>query len=297
MKPFITYCFFLLALLCANSSFAQNNDRVKVYFGSGYQNENFHWSIAGNLQGQNPNVYSELKWRDLKGTLLTANINANVWGALYVTGGYSRSFIHSGKVNDTDYSGDNRTNPVYNQNFDDNKGYSDYWNVGLAYQLFKHSKLSLRPEAGYAQSRQFLYLLDLSGLYRNLNSTYATKWKGPYIKLDAQWHISPELSLDAAAQYTQADYKAAADWNLITQFSHPVSYTHTANGYGIDANAFITYHFTHFLAVNLGGSYFNWETGNGTDRLYLANGQTNDTQMNGAYRHGYNLTAGINLHY
>jgi Protochlamydia outer membrane protein len=297
MKPILYRYFFCMALLYTQLSFAQNKDRVQIDFGSGYQQENFHWSIAGDIQGQNPNVYSELKWRDLQGTVLSAHLNANIWSNLFISGGYSHSYIHSGKVNDTDYGSDNRTNPVYNQNFDDNKGYSDMWNAGLAWQLLKDAPVSVRPELGYAQSRQDLYLLDLSGQYANLNSSYAAKWKGPYLKLNATWHIIPKLNLNADVQYTQANYHANADWNLITQFQHPVSYTHSANGYGINTNATLTYNITPYLGVYIGGGYFNWQTGNGTDRLYLTNGQTDDTQMNGAFSNGYKLVAGLCLKY
>jgi hypothetical protein len=297
MKPILSCCLALLISLCTQFSFAQNAERIQVDFGSGYQQENFHWSIAGNIQGQNPNVYSELKWRDLKGTVLSAHLNANIWNNLFITGGYFRSNIHSGKVNDTDYGADNRTNPVYNQNFEDNKGYSDRWNAGLAWQFFKQNTVSVRPELGYTQSRQDLYLSDENGQYSTLNSSYAAQWKGPYVKLNANWHIIPRLKLNADVQYTQATYDAKADWNLITQFQHPVSYTHTANGYGLDANANIAYHITTFLSVYIGGGYFNRQTGKGTDRLYLSNGQTDNTQMNGAFSNGYKLTGGLSLLY
>ncbi|WCT13184.1 hypothetical protein [Mucilaginibacter jinjuensis] len=286
-----------MALLYTQFSFAQNKERVQIDFGSGYQQENFHWSIAGNLQGQNPNVYSELKWKDLKGTVLSTHLNANIWSDLFISGGYSRSNIHSGKVNDTDYGSDNRTNPVYNQNFDDNKGYSDMWHAGLVWHFLKGNIVTIRPELGYAQSRQDLYLVDLSGQFANLNSSYATKWKGPYVKLSAIWHIIPKLNLNADVQYTQASYQADADWNLITQFQHPVSYTHSADGFGINTNATLTYSITHLIGIYIGGGYFNWQTGNGTDRLYLTNGQTNDTQMNGAFSNGYKLVAGLSLKY
>ncbi len=41
--------------------------------------------------------------------------------------------------------------------------------------------------------------------------------------------------------YDQAVYRATADWNLIQNFSHPVSFTHHADGFGVEGQMGVEY--------------------------------------------------------
>ena len=46
--------------------------RIGIY--TGYRSENVRWSVAGNPQGQDPNIYSELIWQGLSGPLFAADL-------------------------------------------------------------------------------------------------------------------------------------------------------------------------------------------------------------------------------
>src|ERR1700748_1190660 len=67
---------------------------------SGYQQENFRWSIAGNSSGTNPDIYSELIWKNLSGPLAGAELEFNVWRSFWIRSSISRLFFVSGKVTD-----------------------------------------------------------------------------------------------------------------------------------------------------------------------------------------------------
>ncbi len=288
----------LVAILVAVKGRAQDiQQKLQLSVSAGRQVEDFNWSIAGNISGQSPNVLSELKWKNVGGFGYSAALQWNFWRKLVLTGGYTRVAVSSGNVSDIDYTADNRTQPNYNQNFSDNKGYTSAWFAGAGYALINNNRLSLTPFAGYGGNRQSLYIVDLTGQFPDLNSSYDAQWKGPFLEVKSAVKIWRGLKLAADATYSQVVYSAQGDWNLISQFRHPVSYRHSAKGYGVNAGANLVYKITPNIAVNAGYSYFNWETGNGTDQLYLSSGQVDKTQMNGAYRRGHWLGGGIILSY
>jgi opacity protein-like surface antigen len=271
------------------------SDKLQLSLSTGYQREDFKWSIAGNLDGQNPNIYSELQWKKLGGQSIAASLQWNFWGRLLLNGGYERTAIKSGTVRDNDYNGDNRSNPAYDQLFDADKGFTRDIYAGIGYKLINTETFSLTPYAGYYAGKQSLHLYDRSGQYPDLNSIYDTDWKGPFVKALAQLQLAKKLSATATVSYTQADYNAKADWNLISSFQHPVSYRHTANGYGLDAGAGMQYAITQNIGVNIGARYFTWQTGEGVDELYLTSGESEKTQLNGVDRKGYKINLGIVL--
>jgi len=299
MRKLIKLCAFTLAvMLGAIKGDAQDiQHKLQVSLSAGRQVEDFNWSIAGNISGQSPNVLSELKWKNVSGFSYSAALQWNFFQKFVFTGGYSRVSVSSGNVSDIDYTADNRTQPNYNQNFSDNKEYTSAWFAGAGYEVIHNDQLSLTPFIGYGINRQSLYIVDLTGQFPDLNSSYQADWKGPFLKVKSSLKIWGALKLATDVTYNQVTYSAQGDWNLISQFQHPVSYRHSAKGYGISAAANLVYNITPNIAINAGYSYFNWETGNGTDQLYLSSGQVDKTQMNGVYRRGHLIGGGITLLY
>jgi hypothetical protein len=285
----------LLIGLCANITYAQDIEKIQLSAGTGYQRENFHWSIAGNINGQNPNIYSELKWKAISGSLVGLELHWNIWKGFLFWGDYSRSFTTTGTSNDIDYQGNNRTNPIYNQNFNSNKGCTAAWSAGVGYMVFKNKTLSISPYIGYGINYQSYYLLGSNGNFSNLNTSYKTQWRGPFLELSSALQIINRLKVAAYISYSQVNYSATADWNLIETFQHPVSFRDSANGYGVDAGAKLIFSINHHFSINIGGAYFKWETGTGTDQLYLVTGQTDKTQLNGAVRNGFRLESGLSF--
>ncbi|MDP9079819.1 MAG: hypothetical protein M3O71_20510 [Bacteroidota bacterium] len=269
--------------------------QLQLSLSTGHQKEDFNWSIAGNSNGQSPNVFSELKWRNVSGQDYSATLQWNVWQKFRIYGAYNWVNVKSGSVSDIDYAADNRTQPTYNQNFSDNKGSTSGWYVGAGYTIFNSSLFSLVPYVGYGVNKQALFIVDETGQFPDLNSDYNTQWKGPFIKVKSSLKIWRALKLAADVTYNQVKYAAQGNWNLINEFQHPVSYRHAANGYGVDAGLKLVYNITPNIGINLGYNYFNWQTGNGDDQLYLATGQVDKTQLNGVYRKGDWFRGGVDL--
>jgi hypothetical protein len=295
-KSLIRQCLLFLFIMYASIVRAQNSEnKIQLSAGTGYQNENFHWSIAGNINGQNPNIYSELKWKVIQGPLYNLALQWNVWDHFLLLADYGRSFIRSGTSNDTDYSGDNRANPVYNQSFNSNKGNTSAWSTGVGYLIFKNKSWSLSPYLGYGIDNQTYYILGSNGSFSNLNTSYKTQWQGLFFKIKSTFNVTDCFKIAADLTYNQVKYSAAADWNLIETFQHPVSFRHSADGYGIDADAKLVFKINRYFSANLGAAFFNWETGNGTDQLYLTTGETDKTQLNEVIRNGFRVELGLSV--
>jgi outer membrane protease len=267
-------------------------DRLQVQVMGGYQQENLRWSIAGTSSGRNPNVYSELKWHGVGGLSTGAALSWEVWRRLVVFAEGSRMFTSSGTVSDTDYGGDDRTDPVYGRSFESHKGYAYANFLGLGYRFLIGSRLQLTPAVGYEWSGQRLSIEDAAEF---LNSYYRTWWKGLVVRGSGELRLDGKWGLLFSGVYHQANYRADADWNLIQAFSHPVSFSHRADGYGLEGRLGVKYVAGRHVAVVVAGDYFNWRTGKGVDELYMTSGQTSQTQLNEVVRMGFGVNVGVRL--
>ncbi len=80
------------------------------------------WSIAGNLEGTNPNIKSELKWTELVVADFAIASRFKFTPSFSIEAGGSFGKTLSGNVSDIDYLGDNRTNPSYQLHIKNKKG-------------------------------------------------------------------------------------------------------------------------------------------------------------------------------
>lgn len=282
-------------LLCA-SLLTNAQQRLQFSLSTGYQSEDFRWSIAGNAQGTNPNILSELKWKNLSGPTIAASAQWNFWKAFRVRSVYSRLFISSGSVTDMDYQGDNRTDRSYYGAFDANKGNSFSWRTTLEYAFKINRKWAIIPSAGYVLHEQALHISssDQSGTSAGLQSTYDTRYQGVVTGLRAEIPLSTHFSLEAGLLYDIVKYRGRADWNLIPTFRHPLSFEDRANGYNLEGNVKLGYSrgkWTFFLSGNI----LHGKTGIGTDMLYQQNGQDVATQFNEAVRDYFGFGLGARL--
>lgn len=246
------------------------------------QQESFNWSIAGNADGGQPDVYSELIWKKLSsaGAVLSFHLLLSQRFHLYST--LAKSSVISGQVSDKDYSGDGRTGESYAAIFDSDQGGASAGNLALGYEFLRHRNYKFSAYLGAEAGHTSLYLLDHSGKYNSdLRSTYKIATKGfiAGITADLSWSafvFTPTVSFSAL------HYSAAGNWNLISQFKHPLSYRHRANASRWQINVRQTYLASRHLFFFLSGGISLFSTGKGVDILYLSNGTSPETQFNGA---------------
>lgn len=262
-----------------------------------YQEADFHWSIAGNSAGQNPNVLSEIKWKKLRAIGFGADIQWNICSNIFLKGNYYAENIRSGRVGDTDYAQDNRTYPVYQAMLNGSQGRLSRLMFAPGYSFRLNSRFSLDPYAGFSASRQQLHLTRFPGETTAdemaLNSRYYTRWTGAAAGAAANFTCSPVLQLTAVLEYQQLRYHADADWNLIDAFAHPLSFRHRASGYAAAACLQLNWKLCPALFLNIQGNYRYGETGKGTDVLYLADGQQQQAQLNGVFSHSAGASLGL----
>ena len=271
----------LLFLFGVHTCLAQNlPGKLQLSVTGGYQQEDLQWSIAGNANGQNPNILSELRWKNVGGPVTGIQLHYNFFTHWQLQGEYEHAFFSTGKVYDTDYGSNDRTNIVYAEQFNAGKGGADRWLAGLGYQLPVTDKFSITPSAGYGQFQQLLYVCGNKATFSDLNSTYKTTWRGAYGQVVCSTGLTKKLWMNAGFRYSQVQYSASANWNLIREFSHPESFRHTANGYGINIHTSMLYQASGIHSIGIKGIYSRWQTGRGIDELYLATGRSEQTQLN-----------------
>jgi hypothetical protein len=298
----ISFLLVIVLLLLGNPVQCQKHPekgRFELTISTGYHHENFRWSIAGNSQGKDPNIYSELIWKNLRGAESGIGLKWNFWKALATRFNYSHAFILSGIVTDTDYQQDNRTYPSYFASFDSDRGSINNFCLSLSWEkIYLSRRFSLSPLFGYSMVFQSLYLLDHAGKYdKNLRSTYKTFWNGLQIGGQAEVSLTDRIKIIPSLQYHQLRYRAKGNWNLIEQFEHPVSYRHIANGYGIESSFKVNYALSSKWSLSAEAGYSYYKTGTGRDILYLSNGQESYTRFNGAIRKSSHFSGNINFHF
>jgi hypothetical protein len=290
MTRFCICCaFFVVAWISASAQNSLVKKKLNATLSAGVVEENLTWSIAGNLSGKNPNIYSELIWKDVRGGQVSLDITYNFWKAFVIHADIASAFIFAGSATDSDYEQDNRTSRVFFATPRSDKGNLFSLHPSIGYQIAISKKLILTPEAGYGLSTQKLFLLDDAGL----NSTYQTLWKGFFWSARSDLYVNEKFGCHLGATYHQVNYHAEADWNLIETFRHPVSFEHTAKGYGITADLAFAYQLTKSWALVVSGEIFKWTTGIGIDTLYLNDGADARTRLNDVTRNGYGIKLGM----
>ncbi|MGY0408457.1 MAG: hypothetical protein ACWIPJ_08905 [Polaribacter sp.] len=122
MKAIRLFFILFLPLLHWNLYSQIGSKGLVLETGTNFNVSNLKWSIAGNLDGQSPNILSELKFNKIMslGYYFKGNYAPVTYLNLSVF--YQQNKVISGNGYDTDYKGDNRTNPTFEKAFISNKG-------------------------------------------------------------------------------------------------------------------------------------------------------------------------------
>jgi len=290
--------------------------QTEFLLSTGYRVDDLDWNIAGDINGNNPNILSELEWEGLESFQLKI-ANKTVFNQLFLLrSSLAYGWIFDGENQDSDYLGDDRTFEFSRSNNNSDDGNMLDASFGLGWQFtFGRNDFVMAPVIGYSYHEQNLTMTDgyqtLStplftpdlGPFSGLDSTYETEWKGPFIGLDFTFRtdekskITPEIETFISLEYHWADYYAEADWNLRTDFAHPKSFEHEADGYGIVFSTGLKFIFHYHWLLNINLDYQNWTTDPGTDRTFFSNGTIAETQLNEVNWTSYAIMAGIEYHF
>ena len=270
---------------------------VEIETSYGYRQDRLDWNIAGNRQGENPNILSELTWEDLLIHEMRLGIRTTANHTLFIRGSIHYGVIVDGENQDSDYAADDREMEFSrsNNNADEGSTLDGLFGVGVNLRLWSKS-VNLIPQAGYSIHKQNLTMTDgyqtvtwaggpPLGSFDGLDSTYETQWWGPWIGFDLavnvkKWAYLPPFSIRAGYEYHWADYYAQADWNLREDFRHPKSFEHEADGTGSLMRLELCVHITDTWSLRVGYETEEWAAEDGIDRVFLADGTTISTRLN-----------------
>lgn len=291
----------------SSSAVQQSANKWQWTFNTGYRQDNLDWNIAGDINGNNPNILSELTWTDLEIFQLEFGLERRFKRNFKLGGTLAYGLIFDGQNQDSDYLGDNRTLEFSRSN--NSADGDDTWDLSVAFGyefLFGSGTIGLTPLFGLSYHAQKLQITDgfqtipPLGPFPGLNSSYDASWYGPWTGLDFFFGILRKDRMTLRHEFKfgveyhfYAEYYAKANWNLRSDFAHPKSFEHETDGSGIIFKGGYKYFFDARWSLDFNGKYQKWETDPGIDRVFFSNGTVVETRLNEVNWDSYSLMIGV----
>ncbi|MBB6237679.1 outer membrane protease [Pedobacter sp. AK013] len=294
VKQFLACLTLVLSCKVACAQDSPYKWNVKPYIS--LQQSKFDWSIAGNAAGANPNILSELIWKNLKGPGFGLDIKYNITNRFSIKATNQYSSITKGEAEDTDYAEDNRQSAFYFDLLNANKGYLYDASLQLSYQLLKFGEFNINPIVGLSYNQQKFHLLESANNLdsKGLNSTYEARYKGFDFGTELVLKTQ-KFSIGATVLGGFYNYSAKANWNLIPNFAKPVSFTHKANSFSLSGDINLAVPLNKSLRVEVDYKINNINTYSGVDKAFFVNKPTEETQFNGANFRKNAILLGLNF--
>jgi len=290
----------------AQTLLPRHNDNVeavaidlKPAFGIGLSKTSFNF--AGNIEGTNPNILSELIWDKT----YSANYGADLtlrYRKFYLQTSINISRNFSGDVSDIDYNKDNRQDPFGETYHSNHKGNGLVFSIQPGYTVLKQDHQSLTLFASFEQMRQRNYLLNPKYLEPNdrnyfdgLNSYYEYNFPNYGIGLAYTKALGVKIQTHLQLEAYYGKYDAYGSWNLRQEFQQPLSYEHRGDGIKIKPSVGIHYLFTDKISLNLQYAFDYYYLQKGRDYLYLIPNQTTISRLNEVSLLQNNLSLGLNF--
>ena len=275
--------------------------------GGGFRKDKFKWSKGGqavaNPDGSLPpyGIRSNLNWKDLRIAQFggTAEYVSCRNYAVRIEASYGR--IYHGKNIDSDYFViDDESTKFAVAESKAGKGHVYDLSAAVGYRITSTCRRFVAtPLIGYSQYAQYLHMydgsmrLDLSenklGPFPGLNSTYTTRWFGPWIGLDFTTRVERCAYLFGSFQWHMLTYRGHGRWNL----RHDIGpFNHKAYGYGYLATLGGKWEIWNNWSLGIVGSYRMFRTKHGHVRVkLLPEDVLGYERFNGAIWHSFSASA------
>ncbi len=276
----------------ANSDILDSSWKFTTGIETGAENASFKWSIASALdQNTTPNILSELSYDSLiiRKQRFFLTLQRDQQWRYHVSSEFG--LIDDGVIRDSDYDGNHRTGE-YSRSLSDAKGSKIYeLDAIIGYNIINQLNFNVEAQFGFSWKHQSFRKREgeqvisspgrtLSpGSIEGLDSRYAAHWFGPSIGVQPRFTYGKH-EFSFTQHFYLSQYYAEADWNLRSDFAHPKSFEHNANGYGSSTKIAYLWSYNEHLDLNLNVQWENWRTKDGTDTLFFANGSSVDTRLN-----------------
>jgi hypothetical protein len=308
----LIFCAFVFSphILSAGTAIMEDNNHAEFMIGYGYRTDTLDWNIAGTSEGTDPNVLSELTWEDLVIHQFSLGVRILKEKSLYLKGAFDYGWIVDGDNQDSDYEADDRQEEFSRSNNQSDEGNTLDFSIGMGYPIiFSADFLSLTPVIGYSYHQQELHMTDGYqtipdlGAFPGLDSSYDATWKGPWVGFDLNIGLK---KISRFFRYSEffigyehhwATYYATADWNLRTDFMHPKSFEHEADGQGDKVSLGLKSRLGNLTTLGIFYEQQRWSTQKGVDSVFLINGQVIETRLNGVNWYSNAVRIEISIRY
>lgn len=277
---------------CGLSGVVMAESGVSTALQLGYRADSLDWNIAGDINGQNPNILSELQWTDLQ--IPQAKLDVDLYLAdFYLRGKLAYGEVNKGDNQDSDYFYDDRTGEFSRSNNTAGGEVADA-SIGFGYRFDTSEKGNrftsyFMPMIGYSihtqdmQTTNGFQTFPATGAFSGLDSSYDAEWDGMWLGLIfGEENTKTDLEIELSMIYHDVDYQGIGNWNLRADFAHPKSFEHLATGHGftvsLDGRAPFRHSKRWFWAFGL--DYGRWQTRAGLDYTYFSNGSSDLTRVN-----------------
>lgn len=161
--------------------------------------------------------------------------------------------------------------------------------IGVSHVFNIGNSLSLSMGSGYLINNQLYYIKrnDIP----NLNTTYDAIFKGLYINGGIVSTVSEKINYEANLTYIVSKYHA--NWNMISQFMHPLSFEQHSNGNGVEAMCRFKYQINQLLGTYISNNIGIYNAFGGIDKAYMKNNSIITTKFNGATNKFYDFQLGL----
>jgi outer membrane protease len=272
---------------------------------AGHRTDRLQWGIADPVN--DIDILSELSWRNLRMAAVGADLRYQASTPLVLLARADYGYATSGSVQDSDYwqSGRNRE---FSRSTGSARGSQAFgFSAGIGLPLGKELgdwQVQLMPMLGLAAQYQKLRFRDGNQVYvypgsqtplgpiDGLNTRYDARWNGVWGGLELELQNRKDLTMRVRLEQHASDYSAKANWNLRTDFAHPVSFRQWASAQGRTITAEARYAYANaYIMAQL--SHSAWKAGRGKDEIYLDIGETRYTPFNGARWESSRLSLGL----
>ncbi len=294
------------------SNLRNPNYDLEVGVKGGYRTSELKWNIAGNTSGTSPNILSELQWKEINGYQFEPSIEytqkTGQLRGLNLQASINKSITTSGENQDSDYAGNNRTGEFSRSNNSSNAGHAEGFSasIGYAFDLSNDRKKNVTrfvTLVGYSMQNQKFAIRDgfqtipADGAFPNLRSSYDIELSAPFVGAELSSYFADVHHLKFKARYSKGTYNGTGNWNLRSDFAHPESFKHDADGDGFMFGAEYGWEFYPHTQLTLSSNYNYFKTDHGLDLTYFSNGAIGATRLNEAEWHSIDYMAGLSYRF
>lgn len=253
---------------------------VDLSIRSGISTSRFGWSVAGDINGENPNILSEIKFNDIIRMGMEIESKLEVLPVVGVNISVGRYYTLHGNGTDIDYAADNRTQETYRLGFLSKKGKMAVYRLGVLFPVFRHeiTTVSVGLSSIFCEQSFFLNSNKIS----DLNSVYSPQKIGYGFIVSTFVNLSKDYSISINVESRRIHYNATANWNLVEEFEHPISFRHKSTGFDIKTNLDISKSIAQWSELFVYIDHMFDKTGIGVDVLHQKGGIKTLTQFNGS---------------